>query len=95
MSDDDIAVANAAIKLDPSLLLPIGTVLEVPSGEWLVVLYTVDGGAWTIVNIYKDKRDGNFRRESRNTARLYRYAEIVELPRDVPLERWGRREGGG
>jgi hypothetical protein len=49
--DEEVAAANAAIKLCSTILLPPGTILRTPLGELLEVLYYGEGGKWTIVQV--------------------------------------------
>ena len=93
---EELDAVNAAIKLTSELLLPAGTELKTADGEVLRVLYYGQGGRFTIVQPVVRaggcEVGGLSRKESRLTAKLYSYAEIVAIPLSAPpFHSWRRR----
>lgn len=95
-TQEDLDMVNAAIKLSSGPLLPSGTVLRTEGGELMQVLYHGQGGRFTIVQPVAQgggyEVTGLSKRESRLTARLYSYAEVISIPRSAPpFHSWKRR----
>jgi hypothetical protein len=95
-TQEDLDMVNVAIKLSSGPLLPPGTELRTEGGEVLRVLYHGQGGRFTIVQpVVRGggcEVTGLSKRESRLTARLYSYVEVVSIPRSAPpFHSWKRR----